>query len=249
MSIVFEERLSDSPYIESLTYGHTVCDGAPTRPAEIHWHMVFSKHNGNVYPLIVGPLFTSGVVTYEAGAEIIWIKFKLGVFMPHLPISHFANSETLMPAGASSRSFWLGSSTWQLPTYENVETFINRLVRDEILVHDPLVYDTLQGYTPDLSPRTVRHRFSQATGLSQNYIHQFQRAQQAAALLEQGISILDTVFEAGYYDQPHLTRSLQRFIGQTPAQISQRSQFEACHSVQDDHLAAGYDANVLKATT
>ncbi len=38
-------------------------------------------------------------------------------------------------------------------------------------------------------------------------------------LLQQGVSIVDTVDQAGYADQPHLTRSLKRFIGQTPAQL------------------------------
>ena len=67
----------------------------------------------------------------------------------------------------------------------------------------------------------MRHRFARATGLTQTHIRQFRRAQQAAALLHQGVSILDTVYETGYFDQPHLTRSLKRFIGHTPAQITQ----------------------------
>jgi methylphosphotriester-DNA--protein-cysteine methyltransferase len=45
------------------------------------------------------------------------------------------------------------------------------------------------------------------------------RAHHAQDLLEQGVSILDTVDEAGYFDQPHLTRSLKQFIGYTPAQL------------------------------
>jgi len=45
------------------------------------------------------------------------------------------------------------------------------------------------------------------------------RAHKAVELLQQGVSILDTVYEAGYYDQPHLTRSLKQFIGKTPSQI------------------------------
>jgi methylphosphotriester-DNA--protein-cysteine methyltransferase len=53
-----------------------------------------------------------------------------------------------------------------------------------------------------------------------------QRAQHAQALLQQGVSILDTVDEAGYFDQPHLTRSLKQFIGYTPAQIIRLSQPE-----------------------
>jgi hypothetical protein len=37
--------------------------------------------------------------------------------------------------------------------------------------------------------------------------------------LKQGVSILDTVYQAGYFDQAHLTRSLKYLIGQTPGQI------------------------------
>ena len=219
MSIIFEERWSDSPYIESVIRGRTVSDGAPTRPAETHWHMVFSKWNGCVYPLVVGPWSTSGVVTYGEGAEILWIKFKLGTFMPHLPTRKMLNTETLLPT-ATNQSFWLHGSAWQFPDFENVETFVDRLVREDALVSDPVVIAALQDQLkPEaVSARTVRHRFLQATGLSQNHIYQFKRAKQAAALLEQGVPILDTVYEAGYFDQPHLTRSLKRFIGKTPAQ-------------------------------
>jgi transcriptional regulator GlxA family with amidase domain len=38
-------------------------------------------------------------------------------------------------------------------------------------------------------------------------------------LLQSGIPIPETAFRAGYFDQPHLTRSLKLFAGQTPAQI------------------------------
>jgi methylphosphotriester-DNA--protein-cysteine methyltransferase len=55
--------------------------------------------------------------------------------------------------------------------------------------------------------------------LTQGYIRQIERARHALALLQQGASILDTVHNAGYFDQPHLTRSLKHFMGQTPAQI------------------------------
>ena len=39
------------------------------------------------------------------------------------------------------------------------------------------------------------------------------------ALLAAGCSIANTVFMAGYADQPHLTRALKQLTGQTPAQI------------------------------
>lgn len=209
--------MSDSPYVETITHGWTASDGSTIRPAEIHWHMIFSKHHGRVHPLIVGPLTTAGVVSWTEGAEILWIKFKLGAFMPHLPPREFLDVETMLPGGAS-QSFWLKGTAWQFPNYDNVETFIDRLVRAEVLVRDPTVNAALQGQLQDTPSRTTRHRFGRATGLSQSHIHQFERAQRAAALLEQGVSILDTVHEAGYFDQPHLTRALKRFIGKTPGQ-------------------------------
>jgi methylphosphotriester-DNA--protein-cysteine methyltransferase len=59
----------------------------------------------------------------------------------------------------------------------------------------------------------------QATGLTHGAIHQIERAKLAFNLLQKGVSILDTVEQAGYSDQPHLTKSLKHFVGQTPAQI------------------------------
>lgn len=223
MSFIFEERLLESPYIESITHGRTVNSGTVIRPAETNWHMVFSKHGGTTFPIVVGPWATSGIVEFGADAEILWIKFKLGAYMPHHPTKKFLDSETILP-DASSQSFWLKGSAWQFPDFENADIFVNRLVRDDVLIFDPVVNTTLCDQSPDIPARTLRHRFLHTTGLSQNHIRQIQRARQAQLMLSQGMSILDTTFEAGYYDQPHLTRSLKQFIGYTPTQIIQMSQ-------------------------
>ena len=223
MSLLVEQRQSDSPYVETIMHGHTLGDGSAIRPAETHWHMVFVRQNGKMHPIVVGALTTAGVASWKADAEILWVKFKLGTFIPHLPAKEFLDEETTLP-GAASRSFWLKGSAWDFPDYENVETFIDKLVRQELLVCDPLVSAVLQDQPPEMAARTVRHRFLQATGLTQNHIRQVERAQQAARLLQQGIPILDTVYELGYYDQPHLTRSLKQFIGHTPTQNIQLSQ-------------------------
>jgi len=245
MSLLFEERFSDSPYIETVTRGWTVSSGSSIRPAEINWHMVFIRENGRAHAMVVGPLTTSGVASWGEGAEILWIKFKLGSFMPHLPTKHYLDGEMLLP-NASGKSFWFHGSVLQFPDYENVETFISRLVRAEDLVRDPVVSAALQDQLPEMSSRTVRHRFLQATGLTQNHIRQFERAQRAAALLRQGLSILDTVYEAGYFDQPHLTKALKQFMGYTPAQIVRMSRPD-CQNIQDDIHLSDYDTNVLQS--
>jgi len=217
MSIIFQERESDSPYVEAVTHGHTASAGSTVRPAEAHWHMVIVKHQGGRQLLAVGPWSSAGIASWGEGAEIVWIKFRLGTFMPHLPVNKLINNETLLPGAASNR-FWLKGAAWQFPDHEHVETFVARLVHDEILVRDPVVSAALGDRLPEIPSRTVRHRFLRATGQTQSHLRQFERAQHAAALLAQGVSILDTVYEAGYFDQPHLTRSLKRFTGRTPAQ-------------------------------
>ena len=59
-------------------------------------------------------------------------------------------------------------------------------------------------------------------GVARGFIpkrHHGQRARYATTLLREGVPILDVVSSVGYFDQAHLTRSLRRFIGETPAKI------------------------------
>jgi AraC-like DNA-binding protein len=155
---------------------------------------------------------------FTAGAEFLWIKFKLGVFMPHLPLKDFLDLETPLPE-AGSQSFWLKGCARPFPSADNVETFVQRLVREEVLMHDPVVERLISDQPQQLSSRTLRERFLRATGLSQVHIRQHLRANQAVDLLAQGTAILDVVEQLGYFDQAHLTHSLKRFVGRTPAQI------------------------------
>ncbi len=223
MTLGFEERKSDSPYIETVTRGWTESEGSVIRPAEVHWHMVFTRHEGRFHPFVVGSPKTAGIASWTSGAEILWIKFKLGAFMPHLTARQYVDTETRLP-DASGGSFWLKGSAWEFPKYDNVETFVMRLVREGVLVLDPVVRSALQDGFRDVPSRTLRHRFLQATGLSQNYIRQFERAQRAAALLQKGVSIVDSVYQAGYFDQPHLTKAIKQFFGHTPAQLIHMNQ-------------------------
>lgn len=158
-------------------------------------------------------------------SESFGIVLKPGVFMPHLPVPELVDSDVTL-APAADHSFYLQGSAWQYPDYENAETFINRLIREEVLVHEPLIRDVIRGYMPDLSLRTIQRRFLQATGLTHRTMQRIEQARTAAVLLQQGVSILDTVFEVGYFDQSHLTRSMKHFIGLTPIQIMDKERPE-----------------------
>lgn len=225
MSAFFEGRSSDSPYIEMIWRGHVERDYSPVCPADARWNLLFVKHNRRVRVTAEGATTQFVPKNQTEGNEFLVIKFSLGTFMPYLPASNLLNGDALLP-NAARQAFWLNGSAWQFPDYDNVETFVNRMVCAGLLVRDPIVNAVLQDQSQAVSFRTVRRRFLQTTGLTHNAIQQIERAQQAAALLGRGVPILDTVYQVGYADQPHLTRSLKRFIGQTPAQIVRAAQPE-----------------------
>lgn len=219
------ERPSDSPYVDVVMTGRTDAHSTTIRPAENQWHMCFVRHAGGLLPIVTGPLLNTGIVNFIPGIELIWIRFKLGVFMPHLSLPSLLDTEATLPAAAGQK-FWLNSTAWHFPTYDNADTFVDRLMRQQAVVRDPLVAAALANQRPAVPDRTLRHRFLRATGLTQGRVRQIERAKHAAALLRQGTPILDVVYNAGYFDQPHLTRALRRWIGHTPAQLlpSRRSE-------------------------
>ena len=226
MLFTSEVRPSDSSFVQAIWRTQSEGTGAFISPAAIHWDMLVMKYRGTTTFTVQGPETKATHASVPADAEWLGITFQLGTFMPDLlPIRLLDRHDVNLPE-ASSKSFWLDGSTWEFPTYENADTFVNRLVRAGLLVRDPLVDAVMQEYSLDLSPRAVQYRFRQATGLTHKTVQQIQRARQAATLLEQGRPILDTAYQLGYFDQSHLTNSLRRYIGQTPAQISRAQHME-----------------------
>jgi AraC-like DNA-binding protein len=226
MIFTFEERLSDSPFVERIWRAQSERTGSFLSVAASHWEIVVSQYQGQTAVTVRGPetRVTPLDVTL-VGAEFFGVIFKLGTLMPYLPASALVDGDVDLP-DASGKSFWLNGSAWQIPGYENADTFVERLVREALLIHDPIVESVLRGEPLELSPRSVQRRFIRATGLTQGMIRQIERARYATILLQEGVSISDTVDLAGYTDQPHLTRALKYFIGKTPANIIQKSEPE-----------------------
>ncbi len=214
----FEERPSDSPFVERIWSTQSKRANSFTSIATVLWSMVISKWRGHISISLHGPETGATCKEFPIAGEWFGIAFKLGTFVPHISPGSFIDGHLFLPS-TSGRSFSLCHSTWQFPNYENADTFVDQLVRAGVLVYEPIMNTVHQGQSQSLSLRTVQYRFLRSTGLSQRTIRQIERARYAAALLKQGVSIFDTVYEASYSDQPHLTRSLKHFIGHTPAEI------------------------------
>ena len=218
MIVVEEQHTFDSPYLEWAGYGYTLGDAVATRAAECNWHLIITQRSGVAQVLVVGPLEAARALAYVGGAESLWIRFRIGTFMPEIPPMTILNGQTKLQPADKGR-FWLGKVEWETPAFGNVDTFVERLAGQGMLKRDPIVTAVLRGESRDQRDRTIRHHFRNSTGLRRGFIHQHARARQALELLQRGYSPADTAFDLGYSDQPHLTRSLRRFYGRTPGEI------------------------------
>lgn len=223
MIINFEERISDSPFVDSIWRGETESAGYRMAPAGGCWAMLVERQGRKGRLSLVGPMQKAQPMYYDGETEFLVIKFKAGTYMPHLSVANFLDAVLPLPE-ASGASFWLNGSAWQFPNYDNIETFVDRLARKGMLVRDEAVDAALRERPLELSPRSLQRRFLYATGLTRSSIRQIARARQAMTLLQGGAPILNVVHEAGYVDQPHMTKSLKHFIGHTPAQIARFNQ-------------------------
>jgi AraC-like DNA-binding protein len=222
MTIIFGDRPSDSPLVERVWRSHSEGGGLFSSISANHCMMVVTRLCGTITLDVRGPETKATSAYCPADGEWLGIQFKYGTFMPRFPVPNLVDGKVTLPK-AARQSFWLDGSVWQFPDYENADTFVNRLVHHGLLVHEPVVDAVSRGQPHDLSLRSVQRRVLQATGMSRRDSRLIERARYATVLLRQGTTAPEVVNKAGYFDQPHLIRSLKRFIGQTPTQIVDES--------------------------
>ncbi|MDL1903100.1 helix-turn-helix transcriptional regulator [Anaerolineae bacterium CFX9] len=222
MKFDFDERKPDSPFIDLIWRTRSAAPGTFISRAVTGWEIVVTRFQGTTSLVVRGPESAASIAPVPPEAEFLGISFQLGTFMTDLPNIKLVDAHAILP-DANMKAFWLKGSAWEFPTYENADVFVERMIRQGLIAREPVVEAALsQRVIPDLSARSIQRRFLNATGLTHSAVRSIQRAHHAAALLEGGASILDVVAQAGYTDQPHLTREVRRYIGQTPAQLNGR---------------------------
>src|SRR5512135_1969234 len=159
MDLTFEERPSDSPFVETVWHSQSQQGGPFVSMAESRYGLVVTRYRRGAFLTLRGPSTGAALAYNPPEAEFFGIQFKPGVFMPHLPVSLVAQRHDLGLPEASADRFWLKGSAWQYPDFEDADAFVDRLVRGELLVLDPIVGAVLSGQPVDTSIRTVRRRF------------------------------------------------------------------------------------------
>lgn len=219
MLIHFQDRASDSPIVDRVWQSHSERAGFFHSMATPNWVIVVTRHEGRTFLTIRGPETRATVAECPAEGEWVGIHFKVGSFMPMFPPGSVSNRNDLTLPG-SRRSFRLDGSSWEYPSFENADVFVDRLVKRGLIATDPTTVAALAGEASGRSRRTEQRRFLRVTGMTCATLRQIERARRATMLLRNGGTIGDVAFDLGYFDQAHLTRALRRFIGQTPAQLA-----------------------------
>lgn len=219
---VVTERVSDSASVERVWSAHSERAGEFFSIAASTCEMVVSRVQGQTFVTVRGPETSMTTCPCPPEGEWLGIRFKVGTFFPAFSPAALTDRRDVMLPDASARSFWLDGSTWEHPSFENADTFVARLLAKGILARDRSVESIVRGDADPnaLSARSAQRRFLRATGITHATVRTIERARYAAYLLRERTSIADVVHLAGYFDQPHLTRSLKRLIGLTPTDIA-----------------------------
>ncbi len=216
--IRFAERPSPSPYLACVWRAESTCADDFLSVTYSEWEIVVAHVDEHIQVALRGPVSIVKRTLVPGNGRWIGIRFRRGVTMAAIKNSSLLDSHFLLPS--SNGKFWLAGMEWEVPTFDNAEDFIARLLREGLLGFDELVPAILRGEAVSgENLRTEQRRFLRTTGLSRRAIISIERAHAATLMLKGGSTISDTVGALGYSDQPHLTRSLRRLIGCTPGEI------------------------------
>jgi hypothetical protein len=182
--------------------------------------MVITRLQGKSIVTVRGPEINPTEVPCPANGEWLAIRFKAGTLMPQLPVQLLMNNLGVNLPQISKQCFLLDGRKWEFPSFENAESFVKRLVNKGLVSCDPEVAGELNGEPTTFSTRSAQRRFLQVVGMTHSNFRQIERARFAVNLLREGVSIADVVWRCGFYDHPHLTRSLRQWIGMTPTKIN-----------------------------
>lgn len=190
-----------------------------TSIASAHWMLVCWREGRSWRVAAHGPETAARIAPVPRETEFVGIRLALGTTLQQLPMDRLVDGEVEFPDVSRHSVRMFGRTVPLLGWYDDAEDLVRRLAGSGVLVRDPMIGDVVRGGSPDVTDRTVRRHFLGATGLTPGAIRQIERARSAALLLRTGAPIADVAHALGYYDQPHLARSLTRFIRHTGADL------------------------------
>ena len=215
---MWEQRGSASPEIRTVWRAFADEAADYTDEASEHWGLSFIRRaDRSCAAELAGPRIESLPIRSRV-AESYWgVELAAHVVIPGVDKALLRGTIAELPIADGQVT--IGGRTYPIPRWEDVETFVARLLADGVLVADADILRALGGDDRRLSRRSWQRRFSSVTGLRRKEIERLGRSRRAYRLLSEGVPPAEIAAAVGYSDQPHLTRDLRRIRGETPARI------------------------------
>ena len=220
MGLIFNAVAGELPLVQRVWSASCDATTGFTSAAKASSMIVFARSDAGLTVHLRGPETMGTPLTCREGWEFFGVDLRLGAYLPLYPPSGLTDlNDALLPTLPGDRIL-LDNRDWEMPTEQNVDVFLDRLVRAGLLIFDPLVDEIRHGERPrGMSERIAQIRFRRAVGISHRKLVSIEQAQHAAQLLTAGRSIADVVTASGYYDQPQLARAMRWATGHTPGEL------------------------------
>jgi AraC-like DNA-binding protein len=218
--LTFENRKSTSPFVDCVWRSRSRIGGSFLSMADGNIELVVTNLPGLSAVTLRGPVTRPSLVECPPDGEWLAIRLRLGSYLQPLSTTALIDHQSLQLPMLGTGRFWFAGLGWEVPTYDNAEDLVAKWARAGIIARSDAADSAVAGDVDWMSRRSVQRHFVRATGMTLGHFRQIERARHAAGLLMSGRSILDTTFEAGYFDQAHLTRSLKQLVGMTPSRLT-----------------------------
>jgi len=214
-----ERRTSESPYINKVWRSTALTDGTFLATPDASWELIAAvKADGARTVFITGQATKAERLDYKAGEQSVVIQFTAGVYLPDFRGAPFTNNYVVLTLPDDTH-FELAGHIFPWPTFEDAEDLVDQMVRAGVLANDEIVDSVLRGTPKAASNRSVERHFKTTTGLSPKKLADIRRAQEAVRMLQAGKDPSTTAADAGYYDQPHLSKSLKKLMDSLPSDV------------------------------
>jgi AraC-like DNA-binding protein len=223
MLFSIDDRLSTSPFVERVWRCRSQRSGSFLSLPEGNLELVITRLPGLRMVTLRGPVLRASVMECPPNGEWLAIRFRIGTYLPRLLPCELAQHDNVELPTLPDGRFWLSGLSWEMPTWDNAEDFVTRLANAGVIARSHAADAAVAGDAQWMSKRSVERHVARSTGMALGTLQQILRVRRAVGMLVDGHSILDATFEAGYYDQAHLTRSMKHLIGITPAELVRQS--------------------------
>lgn len=220
MSLIFNTVAGELPLVQRVWSAKCDATTGFASAVKASSMICFARLGDSVTVHVKGPETAGTLMSCPEGWEFFGVELRLGAYLPLFPPASLTNfKDALLPTLTSNRIV-LDNQDWEMPTAQNVDVFVDRLVRAGLLIFDPLVDEIRHGERPrGMSERIAQLRFRRATGISHRKLVSIDQARHAAQFLAAGRSIAEVVTASGYYDQSQLARAMRWATGHTPGEL------------------------------